>query len=173
MHSGCSPKSIQKLNDGAYEMTYSSPDGDKTGTFDQILMATGRGPNTTNLGLEDVGVEMDKKGCASLLISIGGVVVCMWTSLASHPDYFGYSLQSFRLIQSKTMLIKALSESFGIRITNAQGERFWWEWSSLHCCRLHFDVSSDRFHSFCCAWAPKQIGSHAGSLWWTSTPRHQ
>jgi hypothetical protein len=87
MHSGCSPKSIQKLNDGAYEMTYSSPDGDETGTFDQILMATGSGPITTNLGLEDVGDDVDKKGCAFLL-SIGGVLTCMWTSLASHPDTF-------------------------------------------------------------------------------------
>lgn len=66
MNTGCSPKAIKKLEDGSFELTYSSPDGDATATFDQILMATGRGPNTANLGLENAGVELNKKGCVLL-----------------------------------------------------------------------------------------------------------
>lgn len=66
MNTGCSPKSIKKLDDGSFALTYTSPDGEATSTFDQILMATGRGPNTTSLGLENAGVEMDKKGCVYL-----------------------------------------------------------------------------------------------------------
>lgn len=63
MNTGCSPKSIKKLDDGSFELTYTSPDGEATAAFDQILMATGRGPNTANLGLENAGVEVNKKGC--------------------------------------------------------------------------------------------------------------
>lgn len=65
MNTGCSPKGIKKLDDGSFELTYSGPDGESTKTFDQILMATGRGPNTSNLGLENAGVELDNKGCGS------------------------------------------------------------------------------------------------------------
>ena len=67
MNTGCSPKSIKKLDDGSFELTYSGPDGESTKSFDQILMATGRGPNTANLGLENAGVELDNKGCGHLL----------------------------------------------------------------------------------------------------------
>lgn len=63
MNTGCSPKEVKKNDDGSLDMTYSSPDGDVTATFDQILMATGRTPNTANLGLEAAGVETNKQGC--------------------------------------------------------------------------------------------------------------
>lgn len=62
INNGCSPKEVKKNEDGTLEMTYSTPDGEATGTFDQILMATGRKPNTANLGLETVGVETTKQG---------------------------------------------------------------------------------------------------------------
>lgn len=65
INTGCSPKGIKKNDDGTLEMTYSSPDGETTGTFDQILMATGRSPNTANLGLENAGVETNKQGCGA------------------------------------------------------------------------------------------------------------
>eukprot|EP00892_Ulva_mutabilis_P007622 jgi/Ulvmu1/5231/UM022_0024.1 len=62
INNGCSPKEIKKNDDGSLEMTYSTPDGEATRTFDQILMATGRTPNTADLGLEAAGIETNKKG---------------------------------------------------------------------------------------------------------------
>lgn len=65
INNGCKPKSISKNDDGSLTMTYSTPDGgETTADFDQILMATGRHPNTSNLGLEDAGVQTTDKGCA-------------------------------------------------------------------------------------------------------------
>ena len=49
---------IEKTNDGL-NVTMSNGE---TGQFDQILYAIGRKPNTRNMGLEDVGVEMTDKG---------------------------------------------------------------------------------------------------------------
>lgn len=64
----CSPKEFKKNDDGSITVVYSTPDGGTAEkTFDQVLMATGRGPNTTNLGLEDAGVKTNKAGCAPCL----------------------------------------------------------------------------------------------------------
>ena len=49
---------IEKTDDGL-KVTMSNGE---TGQFDQILYAIGRKPNTQNMGLEDVGVEMTDKG---------------------------------------------------------------------------------------------------------------
>lgn len=44
-------------------MKYSKGEKEEgTEDFDQILVATGRKPNSEGLGLEDVGVETDGKG---------------------------------------------------------------------------------------------------------------
>lgn len=66
INSGCSPKEIKKNSDGSLELVYSTPDdGEATKTFDQILMATGRAPNTEGLGLDAAGVSVNKGGCAA------------------------------------------------------------------------------------------------------------
>jgi hypothetical protein len=63
--------------------------------FDKVLMATGRGPNTKNLGLEEAGVETDDAGygltaacvlkfaenmhvcCDQLLDYFCGAIICL------------------------------------------------------------------------------------------------
>ena len=63
LHPGCKPQNIQQLSDGTYDISAVDGDG-KTFTIsnaDQIMMATGRLPNTAGLGLETVGVQLDKK----------------------------------------------------------------------------------------------------------------
>lgn len=51
-----------KVVDGKVQVTWSS--GDQTGVeeADRVLVATGRKPYTENLGLAEIGVEMDKRG---------------------------------------------------------------------------------------------------------------
>lgn len=66
LNTGASPVKVDKNADGSLTMTYKMADGsEKTKDFDQILFATGRKPNTTNLGLENAGIVTDKKGYAS------------------------------------------------------------------------------------------------------------
>jgi glutathione reductase (NADPH) len=52
---GCMPASIEKTRDGALRVTLSD---DAVIETDQALIATGRLPNTTGLGLEAAGVEL-------------------------------------------------------------------------------------------------------------------
>jgi pyruvate/2-oxoglutarate dehydrogenase complex dihydrolipoamide dehydrogenase (E3) component len=96
MNTGCSPKAIKKLDDGSLELTYQSPDGDKTKVFDAILMATGRGPNSANLGLENAGVETTEKGyerVMCLLVPLPGYCA-LW---APHACYTRSSCQAVQL----------------------------------------------------------------------------
>jgi len=51
---------IEKNEDGTYTCTLDQ--GEPLENIDQILYATGRLPNTANLGLETVGIEVNKKG---------------------------------------------------------------------------------------------------------------
>ena len=55
---GCSPIEIKKVG-GGYKVIFD--DGSQMGT-DLVMMATGRKPHTTGLGLENAGIAMDKSG---------------------------------------------------------------------------------------------------------------
>jgi glutathione reductase (NADPH) len=52
---GCVPTTIEKKRDGALRVTLSD---DSVIEVDQVLLATGRNPNTKDLGLEAAGVEL-------------------------------------------------------------------------------------------------------------------
>jgi glutathione reductase (NADPH) len=52
---GCLPTKIEKRSDGGLRVTLSDS---STTEFDQVLLATGRNPNTKGLGLEAAGVEL-------------------------------------------------------------------------------------------------------------------
>jgi dihydrolipoamide dehydrogenase len=48
-------------NGGAVEVTFQTEKGEvKKHTVDKVLMATGRGPNSANIGLDRIGVAMDR-----------------------------------------------------------------------------------------------------------------
>jgi len=51
-----------KRNGAEAEIKYSVPDGDKSLTANKVLVAIGRRPNTTGIGLERAGVKLDSKG---------------------------------------------------------------------------------------------------------------
>ncbi|KAG9452540.1 hypothetical protein H6P81_005444 [Aristolochia fimbriata] len=53
------PQSIQKSDDGLLSLKTNKGTIDG---FSHVMFATGRRPNTKNLGLEEVGVKLDKKG---------------------------------------------------------------------------------------------------------------
>jgi dihydrolipoamide dehydrogenase len=50
-----------QVRDGGVEVTFQTDKGEvKKYTVDKMLMATGRGPNTTNIGLDKLGVVLDR-----------------------------------------------------------------------------------------------------------------
>ncbi|KAJ9510900.1 hypothetical protein QJQ45_027689 [Haematococcus lacustris] len=64
LHPGLSPIEVRKQADGRLTVVFSAKDG---GSYeitdnDQVLMATGRVPNTQGLGLEEAGVKVGPKG---------------------------------------------------------------------------------------------------------------
>eukprot|EP00892_Ulva_mutabilis_P003423 jgi/Ulvmu1/1452/UM011_0182.1 len=65
-HPGTNPVSIEKIPSGELQLTYKGSGAEETIMVDQVMMATGRTPNTKKLGLENTGVEMDSKGCVKV-----------------------------------------------------------------------------------------------------------
>ncbi|XP_027095734.2 glutathione reductase, chloroplastic [Coffea arabica] len=58
-HSEESPQAVEKSSDGTFSLKTNKGTVDG---FSHIMFATGRKPNTRNLGLEDVGVKLTKNG---------------------------------------------------------------------------------------------------------------
>jgi glutathione reductase (NADPH) len=59
IHTGCAPIQIERRGNGRIWVKGSSGYEDE---YDCLLWATGRGPSTRDLGLEDAGVEVDRHG---------------------------------------------------------------------------------------------------------------
>lgn len=59
LHTECTPTAVEKEKDGGLVVV--TDKGERL-TADTVMFATGRNPNTKNLGLEEAGVELDKKG---------------------------------------------------------------------------------------------------------------
>jgi len=59
VHSGESPLAIEEAGDG--KLVFKTDKGSEL-TVDSVMFATGRKPNSWDLGLEEAGVELDKRG---------------------------------------------------------------------------------------------------------------
>jgi dihydrolipoamide dehydrogenase len=55
------PTSVRRSN-GTAELLVSTPEGEKIFPVDRVLVAIGRRPNTSDLGLDKVGVQLDERG---------------------------------------------------------------------------------------------------------------
>ncbi|KAK9795924.1 hypothetical protein WJX73_005162 [Symbiochloris irregularis] len=68
LHPQHTPVKIEKAADGTLSLTAEDKDKQKVtlGGFDHVLMATGRQPNTQNMGLEEVGVKLEKSGAVAV-----------------------------------------------------------------------------------------------------------
>ena len=62
LHTGCSPTAIER-RDGGIWVKGSNGHED---VFDALLWATGRRPNTAGVGLEEVGVTLDRRGAVQV-----------------------------------------------------------------------------------------------------------
>ncbi|RLN40719.1 glutathione reductase 1 [Panicum miliaceum] len=71
-HTEQTPQALTKSNDGLLSLKTNK---ETIGGFSHVMFATGRRPNTKNLGLEEVGVAMDKNGAIVVGETINGVKV--------------------------------------------------------------------------------------------------
>lgn len=69
LHPESSPEKIEKNADGTLTIHLKKKSGESysIGGLDQVLMATGRKPNTAKLGLKEAGVELDEKSGAVIV----------------------------------------------------------------------------------------------------------
>ena len=58
IHTGCSPTEMERRDGGVWVKGSSGHED----VFDAVLWATGRNPSTRGLGLEEAGVELDRRG---------------------------------------------------------------------------------------------------------------
>lgn len=58
---GCKPKSFARVN-GEKQAVIETPEGDKTLTFDAMIMAVGREANVKGYGLDNLNIQLDERG---------------------------------------------------------------------------------------------------------------
>jgi len=62
MLTGSKVTAIEQENGGGFRVTIETPDGTLEESFDQVMLAVGRLPNTEDLGLENTNIVVDEKG---------------------------------------------------------------------------------------------------------------
>lgn len=74
---------------------------EKTITGSDILVATGRVPNTAGIGLEIAGVELDQRGCVKVNDQLQTSAPNVWAigECAGSPQFTHVSLDDFRVIR--------------------------------------------------------------------------
>ena len=82
-------------------VTVRTPDGERTIEGSDILVATGRVPNTKGIGLEDVGIALDDRGYIEVNERLETSVPNVWAigECAGSPQFTHASVDDFRIIR--------------------------------------------------------------------------
>jgi pyruvate/2-oxoglutarate dehydrogenase complex dihydrolipoamide dehydrogenase (E3) component len=82
-------------------ITLQTPPGEKQISCSDILVATGRVPNTVGIGLEKVGVELDPRGYIKVNDRLETTATNIWAigECAGSPQFTHASLDDFRVIR--------------------------------------------------------------------------
>jgi pyruvate/2-oxoglutarate dehydrogenase complex dihydrolipoamide dehydrogenase (E3) component len=82
-------------------LTVQTSSGEKTITGTDILVATGRTPNTAGIGLEVAGVELDQRGYVRVSDRLETTAPNIWAigECAGSPQFTHISLDDFRVIR--------------------------------------------------------------------------
>jgi pyruvate/2-oxoglutarate dehydrogenase complex dihydrolipoamide dehydrogenase (E3) component len=96
--------------DGRVTLTLTTPEGPQTITGSHLLVATGRTPNTNELGLEKAGVEIDKGGYVKVNGRLETNVPGIWAlgdvkggPAFTHISYNDYQIVYANLIEGKKL----------------------------------------------------------------------
>jgi len=82
-------------------VTVRTPDGERTIEGSDILVATGRVPNTKGIGLEDLGIALDDRGYIEVNERLETSVPNVWAigECAGSPQFTHASVDDFRIIR--------------------------------------------------------------------------
>jgi pyruvate/2-oxoglutarate dehydrogenase complex dihydrolipoamide dehydrogenase (E3) component len=106
------PVRVVRLN-GRLVVTADSPAGRKEITSSHLLVATGRRPNTDALGLDEAGIETDKRGYIRVNSKLETSVPGVWAlgdvkggPMFTHISYHDYQIVFANLIEGKDLSIE-------------------------------------------------------------------
>jgi len=93
--------SVQGLSGSAVSLVVHTPSGETTLVGSDILVATGRTPNTAGIGLEAAGIMLDQRGYIQVNERLQATVPNVWAigECAGSPQFTHVSLDDFRIIR--------------------------------------------------------------------------
>jgi pyruvate/2-oxoglutarate dehydrogenase complex dihydrolipoamide dehydrogenase (E3) component len=93
--------SVQGRSGNSVHLVVRTPSGEKTIQASDILVATGREPNTAGIGLELAGVELDQRGYVKVNDRLETTAQNVWAigECAGSPQFTHISLDDFRVIR--------------------------------------------------------------------------
>jgi len=93
--------SVRGLSGTGVHLIVRTPSGEKTIQASDILIATGRTPNTAGIGLELAGVELDRRGYIKVNDRLETTAQNVWAigESAGSPQFTHISLDDFRVIR--------------------------------------------------------------------------
>jgi pyruvate/2-oxoglutarate dehydrogenase complex dihydrolipoamide dehydrogenase (E3) component len=86
---------------GEVQLVVSMPAGEKTISGSDILVSAGRTPNTSGIGLESVGIQLDRNGYIHVNERLETSVPHVWAigECAGSPQFTHASLDDFRIVR--------------------------------------------------------------------------
>jgi pyruvate/2-oxoglutarate dehydrogenase complex dihydrolipoamide dehydrogenase (E3) component len=93
--------SVQGRSGNSVQLVVRTPSGEKTIQASDILVATGRAPNTAGIGLELAGIELDHRGYVKVNDRLETTAQNVWAigESAGSPQFTHISLDDFRVIR--------------------------------------------------------------------------
>ncbi|HEY4172199.1 MAG TPA: FAD-dependent oxidoreductase [Rhodopila sp.] len=95
------PISVQGLSGDTISVTVSTSTGEQTIEGSDLLVATGRIPNTTNIGLDKTGVDLDDRGFIRVNKRLEATAPGIWAigESAGSPQFTHVSVDDFRIVR--------------------------------------------------------------------------
>lgn len=95
------PLGVRGLSGDAVTLTVQTPDGEKRIEGSDLLVATGRIPNTADIGLETAGIALDARGFISVNERLQATAPGVWAigEAAGSPQFTHVSVDDFRIVR--------------------------------------------------------------------------
>jgi pyruvate/2-oxoglutarate dehydrogenase complex dihydrolipoamide dehydrogenase (E3) component len=98
---GATPTQVEGRSGEAVTITVRTTSGERKIEGSDILVATGRIPNTTRIGLEEAGVELDSRGFIQVNERLETTAPGVWAigECAGSPQFTHISVDDFRIVR--------------------------------------------------------------------------
>lgn len=96
------PVGVQGLSGDTVTLTLRTPDGERSIQGSDLLVAAGRVPNTTDVGLEKAGVDLDARGFIRVNERLETTAPGVWAigEAAGSPQFTHVSVDDFRIVRA-------------------------------------------------------------------------